>query len=179
MLQTSRLILRNLTAADFAPVHAYACNPLVTRYTSFGPNSEDETRAFIARSIESNASVPRRSHAFGVIDRGSNTLFGGCGLEACDDTGKHFSFGYVLHQDWWGKGFGKEAAGALVRFAFETLEAHRLWAYVFLENVASARILTSLGFRCEGVALESQYLRGRWHDIKTFARLRSEWLGSE
>jgi RimJ/RimL family protein N-acetyltransferase len=35
MLQTSRLILRDLVAEDFAAVHAYASNPLVTRYMSF------------------------------------------------------------------------------------------------------------------------------------------------
>jgi ribosomal-protein-alanine N-acetyltransferase len=61
-----------------------------------------------------------------------------------------------------------------VEFGFEELEAHRLWAHVFVGNTASARILEGLGFREEGVALQSAYVRNAWHDVITYARLSSE-----
>ncbi|HEY2780751.1 MAG TPA: GNAT family protein [Steroidobacteraceae bacterium] len=75
----------------------------------------------------------------------------------------------------WRRGFGKEAAAAMVQFGFEQLQAHRLWADVFTGNTASVRILEGLGFREEGLALQSLYLRNSWHDILTFALLRTEW----
>jgi RimJ/RimL family protein N-acetyltransferase/catechol 2,3-dioxygenase-like lactoylglutathione lyase family enzyme len=176
MLQTDRLILRDFVLSDFDAVHTYASDPLVTRFTSFGPNTVDETRDFLSRSIYAGSVSPRQIHTFAVIERSSGHLIGGCGLEPCDGTGRHYAFGYCLHRDWWGRGFGQEAARALVQFGFDRLQAHRLWAHVFLGNSASVRILEALGFRREGLALQSLYVRNAWHDILTFGQLRSEWL---
>jgi ribosomal-protein-alanine N-acetyltransferase len=178
MLQTKRLILRDFAQSDFDAVHQYAADPLVTRYTSFGPNTADETRAFLARSIESATATPRRSHAFAAVERATGELIGGCGLDQCDDTGQHYVFGYCFNRNWWRQGLGKEAASALVQFGFERLRAHRLWAHVFAGNAASVRILEGLAFRQEGLALQSLHLRNSWHDILTFAQLRHEWLAA-
>jgi ribosomal-protein-alanine N-acetyltransferase len=174
MLQTERLDLREFRIDDFDAVHAYASDPLVTRFTSFGPNTADETRDFLTRAIRSNEETPRRDFVFGIVERDSGGLFGSGGLYACDATGRHFTLGYCLHRDWWGRGFGSEAATALVDFGFEQLDAHRLWAHVFVGNPASARILEGLGFRQEGIALQSAYVRNAWHDLITYARLSFE-----
>jgi len=178
MLQTERLILRELAQSDFDAVHDYASDPLVTRYMSFGPNTVDETRAFLTRSIESATAIPRRNYTFAAVERATGKLIGGCGLEQCDGTGQHYTFGYCFNRNWWRRGLGKEAAGALVQYGFERLHAHRLWAHVFVGNSASVRIMEGLAFRQEGLALQSLYLRNSWHDILTFARLRSEWLAA-
>jgi len=179
MLQTERLILREMAQSDFDAIHQYASDALVTRYTSFGPNTPDETRAFLARTIESAAATPRRIYTFAAVERASLELIGGCGLEQCDGTGQHYVFGYCFNRNRWRQGFGKEAANALVHFGFEHLQAHRLWAHVFAGNAASVRILEGLAFRREGLALQSLYLRNSWHDILTFAQLRSEWLANQ
>jgi [ribosomal protein S5]-alanine N-acetyltransferase len=174
VLKTERLDLREFVASDFDAVHAYASDPVVTRFTSWGPNTLEETQEFLVRTFKTNQEMPRRSFTFGIVDRASGALFGSCGLEACDASGRHYSFGYCLHRGWWGRGFGSEAASALVEFGFEQLEAHRLWAQVFAGNTASARILEGLGFRQEGIALQSLYVRNAWHDLKSYARLSSE-----
>ena len=152
MLRTERLDLREFSVADLDAVHTYASDPHVTRFTSWGPNSVEETEAFLARTVLENHTSPRRGYTFGIVDRASGTLFGSCGLESSDVTGRQFALGYCLHRDWWGRGYGSEAASALVDFGFEQLEAHRLWAHVFVGNIASARILEGLGFRQEGIA---------------------------
>ena len=64
---------------------------------------------------------------------------------------------------------------ALVKFGFGELRAHRLWAHVFLGNTASEKLLQKLGFRYEGCTLKSFFVRNAWHDLQTFAMLRSEW----
>jgi [ribosomal protein S5]-alanine N-acetyltransferase len=174
ILQTERLDLREFDLEDFDAVHAYASDPLVTRFTSWGPNTPEETHEFFARTFKDNQEVPRRNFVFGIVERESGRLFGSAGIGWSDDTGRQFALGYCLHRDWWGRGFGSEAATALVEFGFEQLEAHRLWAHVFVGNTASARILEGLGFRQEGIALKSAYVRNAWHDLITYARLSSE-----
>jgi [ribosomal protein S5]-alanine N-acetyltransferase len=175
MIETDRLTLRNLSRSDFDAVHEYASDPLVTRHTSFGPNTSEETQDFLARSIESSLATPRRDYTLATVERASGRLIGSCGLQSCDATGQHYAFGYVFNRNSWRQGFGKEVARAMVDFGFERLNAHRLMAYVFAGNTASVRILEGLAFRQEGLSLQSLYLRGSWHDILTFAQLRSEY----
>jgi len=174
-IQTERLAMRDFLPEDFASVHAYASDPEVTRYTLFGPNTAEQTAEFLQRTC-AEASVPERAHfSFAAIHKPTNQLIGSCGLMRTDENGPQYSFGYVLHRDWWRQGFGKEMVAALVAFGFRQLGARRLWAHVFVRNVGSARVLQSLGFRFEGCALQSIYVRDAWHDVQTFAMLRGEW----
>lgn len=172
---TARLRFRPLAASDFPAVHAYASDPAVTRYTSFGPNSEEETRGFLARAEAAAAASPRTSWTFAVEHAESGALVGSSGLELADPVGPQLSFGYVLDPRWWGRGYATEAAGALLRFGFEELGAHRLFAHVFVGNDASARVLTKLGLRLESEVRQGTFVRGQWHDVRTYAMLRSEY----
>jgi ribosomal-protein-alanine N-acetyltransferase len=49
--QTERLLLREFQRTDWREVHEYASDPQVVRFMSWGPNTEEETRGFILRSI--------------------------------------------------------------------------------------------------------------------------------
>ena len=75
MLQTHRLILRDLVLSDFEAVQDYASDPVVTRFTSFGPNTVEETREFLSRSIHAGSVRPRQIHTFAVIERDSRRGF--------------------------------------------------------------------------------------------------------
>lgn len=174
-LQTTRLQLREPRDTDFDAVHAYASDPAVVKYTSFGPNTAEQTRAFLMTCSLEIAEVPRRAYTFAVVERTSGRLIGSCGITASEPTGRQFSLGYCFSQSAWHQGYGKEAAGELTRFGFETLNAHRLWALVFVDNKPSTRILERLGYRREGLARESLFARGIWHDVLNFALLRSEY----
>jgi [ribosomal protein S5]-alanine N-acetyltransferase len=58
--------------------------------------------------------------------------------------------GYALARAYWGRGFATEAGTAVVAWALERPEIHRVWAVCDAENVASARMLEKLGMRREG-----------------------------
>jgi [ribosomal protein S5]-alanine N-acetyltransferase len=175
VIQTERLAMRDFVPEDFASVHAYGSDPEVTRYTAFGPNTPEVTTEFLQRACAEASGPERTNFSFAAIHRPTNQLIGSCGLMRSDANGPQYGFGYVLHRDWWRRGFGREMAGALVEFGFRELGAHRLWAQVFVGNVGSARIIERLGFREEGVALQSFYVRNTWYDVRTFAMLRKEW----
>lgn len=79
------------------------------------------------------------------------------------------SLGYwagVMHA---GKGYITAGVRAIVRYAFDDLELHRVEAACQPENIASRRVLEKAGFTQEGVA--SAYLRinGGWRDHLLFA----------
>lgn len=174
-IQTPRLSFRAMTVDDFDAVHVYASDPVVTRYTAFGPNTVEQTKGFLQFVSGESSQEDRANYTFGLVHKQTNKLIGSCGLMRSDTNGPQYGFGYVLHKDWWRQGLASEATAALVKFGFDELRAHRLWAHVFLGNTASERLLQKLGFRHEGCALRSFYIRDAWHDLQTFAMLRSEW----
>ncbi|MFN2202535.1 MAG: GNAT family N-acetyltransferase, partial [Caldilineaceae bacterium] len=57
--------------------------------------------------------------------------------------------GYRFFPEFWGHGLATEAGEASIDFARSTLGLQRLVAMVHPENVASARVLTKLGFTIE------------------------------
>ena len=175
-IHTSRLSFREFTVDDFGAVHAYAGDPEVTRYTAFGPNTPEQTRGFLQLASDQAAQADRGHYTFALIHEETKTLIGSCGFMRSDTSGPQYSFGYVLHKDWWGQGLATEAVAALVELGFEELQAHRLWAHVFVGNTASERVLQKLGFRLEGCARKAMFVREAWHDLQTFAMLRSEWV---
>jgi RimJ/RimL family protein N-acetyltransferase len=84
--------------------------------------------------------------------------------------------GWVLHPDFQGRGFAREAAGAVLAFAFETLNAHRVQAFLDARNAASAALCERLGMRREATILEEQYNDDEWQDTALYGVLRREWV---
>lgn len=68
---------------------------------------------------------------------------GFCGWAGIDrledaDSGR---FGWYLHSDRWGRGYGTEATGLLLAFGFSALGRSTKWATADPENLASIRVL--------------------------------------
>ena len=178
MLETPRLRFRDFVLGDFDAVHAYASDPLVTRYTSFGPNTEAETRDFLGRMAEEASQTPRKNHTFAVIQSSSQRLIGGCGLDLADAAGPQYSLGYCFRATYWGQGIGIEAVRRVTAFGFSELNPWRIYAAVLVGNDASARLLQQLGFRLEGTHRQCVFARGAWHDEMIFALLKPNWCKS-
>jgi RimJ/RimL family protein N-acetyltransferase len=172
-LRTPRLLLRELSMADLKAVHAYASDPDVTRYMTWGPNTKDDTRSFLEFVTSAASANPRLVYELAIIESATGRLVGACGLHSSGDC--QAMLGYCLHQDVWGIGYGTEAARAQMGFAFEQLGLHRVWAGTDPDNAASARILEKLGMKREGHLRENVQVRSEWHDTIVFAILDREW----
>jgi ribosomal-protein-alanine N-acetyltransferase len=72
--------------------------------------------------------------------------------------------GYSVDAEIQGRGFGTEAVGAVVDFAFTQLRLHRVMANYQPANERSARLLRRLGFVPEGFARDYLYIDGAWRD---------------
>lgn len=171
-LRTSRLLLRPFTEADAAPLFALQSNAHVLRYWDSPPWTE-RTRAdqFIARSREM---AEEGSGARVAVERDSAFL-GWCTLSSWNAEFRSASLGYCLGEAAWGHGFATEAAGALLAWAFDTLDLNRVQAEADTRNAPSARVLEKLGFRLEGTLREDCVVNGDVSDSWVFGLLRREW----
>jgi len=176
MMQSERLTLREFRGDDFHAVHSYGTDLEVVRYMPWGPNTEDETRAFLERAQSHADADPRTSYELAVIETSGDRLIGGIGLDAEDQQGM---LGYCFACPAWGQGFATEAARLMLNFGFKTLDMHRIWAGCDSENAASARVLEKVGMRLEGCHKHDCQIRGVWRDTLAFAILSDEWAALE
>lgn len=171
---TPRLELRDFRASDFEAVHGYASDPEVTKYLSWGPNSEDDTRAFLERVIRHACERPRDDYELAVVVHKTRELVGGCGLLSRRAHYREFEIGYCLAKEFWRQGIGSEAVTTLLDFGFEMLNAHRIYASVEPGNEASVALLEKLGFRLEGHQKADTYVAEEWRDSLIYALLEDE-----
>lgn len=170
LVRGDRLMLREFVAADVAPVHAYASDPLVTRFLIWGPNSLEDTRQFIAEAIASSQSPDRTSFDLAAAESASSAPIGGAAVRVVDIAGRQGDIGYVLHRDFWSRGYATEIVRLLLEVGFDKLGLRRITATCDPDNLASARVLEKAGFQFEGKIDRHMFVRGSWRDSLLFAR---------
>jgi [ribosomal protein S5]-alanine N-acetyltransferase len=147
-LETPRLFLRQPTPDDAASIYAgYARDPEVTRYVIWQPHPDlDTTRAFVQGCVEAWGQGTR--FPWVITTRSPEQLIGMIELRI---AGHRADLGYVLARPHWGRGLATEAVRAVVGWALDQPEIHRVWAVCDVENVASARVLEKAGMQREGI----------------------------
>jgi [ribosomal protein S5]-alanine N-acetyltransferase len=139
-IATTRLRLRPAHDADEAPMHAIMSHPAAMRYWSTPPHEDlNRTREWLGAMID----IPDgEGEDFIVEHRGQ--VIGKAGLFRFPEVG------FILHPDHWGRGFAGEALRAVLDRAFAVHGLGRIVADVDPRNVASLRLLASLGFEETG-----------------------------
>jgi ribosomal-protein-alanine N-acetyltransferase len=173
-LHTARLRLRPFTGADGDALFTLHSNAHVLRYWDAPPWSErGRAERFIAacRQMADEGTGARLA-----IDRLSNgTFLGWCSLTRWNLDHRSASLGYCLTDAAWGHGYATEAAGALLGWAFATLDLNRVQAETDTRNLASARVLEKVGFVREGTLREDCIVNGEVSDSWVYGLIRRDW----
>ena len=69
-------------------------------------------------------------------------------------------------------GFGKEALGLVINYAFENLQLHQLYANIGTENKASLSLFTTFGFEKIGVKKDWNYTNNIFRDEAVFQLIK-------
>jgi ribosomal-protein-alanine N-acetyltransferase len=173
-LNAAPLRLRPFTEADADALFALHSSARVLRYWD-SPPWTDRARAdrFIAacRQLAEEGTGARLA-----IDLASDGRFiGWCALARWNPDFRSAALGYCLGDAAWGHGYATEAAGAVLQWAFDTLDLNRVQAETDTRNVASARVLEKLGFVREGTLREDCVVNGDVSDSWVYGLLRREW----
>jgi [ribosomal protein S5]-alanine N-acetyltransferase len=166
---TKRLLLRDFRLDDLAEVQAFASDPEMVTYMDWGPNTPEQTMAFLGTKIAAAAESPRSQWAFAVEH--ASVLIGNVELHVDDRQHRRGSMGYTIARPAWGQGFGTEAAGAVLRFGFDRLGLHKVSATCDPANIGSVRVLEKIGMRREGHLTEHMMIRGEWRDRLLYAAI--------
>jgi ribosomal-protein-alanine N-acetyltransferase len=170
ILETTRLRLRPWKpGCDAAAVFEYASCEETTRYMLF-----QRHKNIIDAEVFLTGCITSPEHAYAVTLLGSDHPIGGCGLrpEPPYNSGE---IGYILHKDYWGRGYATELAQRLIRYGFETLKLHRVFARCDDRNKRSCRVLEKAGMQYEGTLRDCIKVRDEYRTLQYFGILRSEW----
>ena len=146
-IETARLRLRPLQAADVAPLAELWADPQVTRYMG-GPRDPAQVRQTLEEDLASGN--VETFDLWPVIEKATGQVVGHCGLLEKEVAGRdEIELVYVLHPSVWGQGYATEIAGALRDDALDRLGLTRLISLIDPENTASERVARKVGLRLE------------------------------
>jgi ribosomal-protein-alanine N-acetyltransferase len=152
VVEGDRLVLRDFVEGDLADVHAFRGDPEVARFMDFGPETLEQSRAWLDDAIHHNRLRPRRAYNLAIVRRADARVIGSIGFGESSryppGTGQ-FGVGYALARDAWGQGYATEALRAAIDHCFDALGARRVSAWCWAENVASVRVMEKAGMRFE------------------------------
>ena len=154
--RTERLLLRPAWAEDAPALFEAIADERIVRNLASAPwpYLPEHAEAFVMR--ERVATRPT-SLIFLRTD-GAPRLIGAIGIHDTPDG--EVELGYWIARPYWSQGFATEAGRAMVGFACNSLRLRRLVAGHFVDNPASRRVLSKLGFRPVG-AVRSRFSAGR------------------
>jgi ribosomal-protein-alanine N-acetyltransferase len=128
-------------------------------------------RGVIERSLASEIEM-----RFVGIERETSTIVASVNLSNIRrGVNQSAIIGYSVDEASQGRGYATACAGAVMRYAFDVLNLHRLETSYNPINVRSGKVLRNLGFVVEGYARDYLRINGNWNDAILVGRTNDAW----
>jgi RimJ/RimL family protein N-acetyltransferase len=155
-VETERLILREYTEADWQlMVHTFNEPDFIKFVADKGIRSREDA---LQRMQEVEFACYQRD-GFGswlIQLKTSGEAIGSCGVFKREPDSP-VELGYALRSNFYGRGYGLEAAQGVINWAKENINCDKVVATTSPEHHSSIKLLTKLGFTYLGVFEEDNY----------------------
>lgn len=171
-IETERLILRPFKESDLDDFFEYAKNPNVGPSAGWKPHETIEESQYILERFIDGEEV------MAIVYKANGKVIGSVGLHKDEkrsvDTAK--MIGYVLSEDYWGRGLMTECVRAVLDEVFNKTELDIVSVMHFPFNDRSRRVIEKYGFKYEGtLRMSYKKYNGEILDEVCYSILRSEW----
>jgi ribosomal-protein-alanine N-acetyltransferase len=173
-ITTARLLLRKFSLADVPAMFALRSNTQVLEFLGREPlKNLDEATALVTtilKNLEDNNGI-----MWGIcLQENKIQLIGSIGFWQIEKENYRAEIGYMLHPQYWNKGFMQEAIKAVVAFGFTQMKLNSVKASINPRNAASAALLEKTGFIREAYFKEDYYFRGEFFDSAVYGILNNQ-----
>ena len=148
-LNTPRLVLELPRWQDIPKIVEYAGHEAISANTLSFPNPYAEKDAIFWINTAWQGMLDKSKYVFGIRLLDTDDFIGGMGLHTSLHSDRA-ELGYWIAAPYWNQGYATEAATAVLRFGFETLNLHKIHASHFLNNPASGKVMIKNGMIKEG-----------------------------
>ncbi len=175
MLKSERVTLRAIEREDLKRLHELRRN-VELMLLGFG-EWQPRPLAAIEKMFEKH--LDDQDHAWFAIEIDA-TVVGECGLHDRDRRSRVAALGIGIYDpDYVGRGYGREAAGLLLDWAFRIQNYERIWLDTWATNERAIRCYQALGFIEEGRMRRQLFIDGQNVDMVLMGLLRDEWRAQQ
>ena len=174
VIETERLLLRAYREEDADDLVEGLNNLNVSKWMSTVPfpYTRKDALDFIHHSLENHL------YNFAIVLKSENKVIGGTQLRNIDYTQGTAHGGIWISEKYHGYGYGTEAWGARIEYAFNTLGLRRLENGFFDGNENSWKMQQKFGYQLEGIKRQRYkcIATGKIVDEHITGLLREEWI---
>jgi RimJ/RimL family protein N-acetyltransferase len=173
VLTGGRVTLRELRLSDAPSLLALLSTEEVSRFISPPPTTVEGFERFIAwthRERQAGNYV-----CFAVVPQGYDSPIGIFQIRQLEPGFATAEWGFAMGSAFWGSGAFVDSARLVIRFAFETIGAHRLEARAAVQNGRGNGALRKIGAVQEGLLRKSFLRNGEYLDQVLWTILEDHW----
>jgi ribosomal-protein-alanine N-acetyltransferase len=173
-LRTARLVLGTFTPEDAPELQRLAGAREIADTTVSIPHPYDLDHALAWIGQQRREAVRGRATNFAIRLLPDATLIGSAGLRDIDPEHLQAELGFWIGREWWGQGYAREAAEAVIQFGFDSLGLNRIYAHHMARNPAAGKVLEASGMRREGLLRQRVRKWGVYEDVVVYATIRDD-----
>ncbi len=175
VIESEHIKIRKLKISDLSDFYFYRSNPEVTKYQGFDTYTIDQSKEFIESQLSVQFGKAGEWNQLGIENKQTGKLIGDCAIKLGEYDVRIAEVGITISHMEQNKGYGKESLVAILNFLFSIMDFHRVTEIVDVENVASIRLLESVGFVKEGHFIQNIFFNGKWGSEFQYAMLKNQW----
>jgi RimJ/RimL family protein N-acetyltransferase len=163
MLEGLHTGLRAIERSDLATLLAWRNKPELRRYfREYRELSDADQERWYDNIILRDPSV----RMFSIVERANGRLLGACGLCYINWVDRSADLSIYLGADdlYIDEKFAPDAARRLIRYGFEELGLHRVWAEIYSIDEKKQKFFADLGFSLDGRHRQTHWTEGQWVD---------------
>ncbi len=172
ILETDRLILRQVLASDSGYLYRCYSDPVVMKYMA-SPLDNEEAITGIMEDYR-DGFKDGYNIVWAITLKGTDSFTGTAGFEEFSFLDNRAEIGFSLLRDQQGMGYMIEALRAIIEYGFNSMHINRIQTTVVPLNVSSIKLLEKLSFHREGHMKESVVFNNSYHDELIYAVLRKK-----
>ena len=172
ILETERLVLREMTDDDFADLKKIICDPINMKYYPFVGDD-----AYVTKWVNW-CKDSYQKYGFGLwalIYKKTGEMIGdtGVSMQFIDGEWKP-EIGYHIRRDYHNQGIASEAAQAVKDYFFNNFDYDEVYSYMSKDNIASYRVAEK-----NGMTFLHTYVDKNGMECRVYHITRSEWQKSK
>lgn len=174
-IETTRLFIREFKIEDLPDVFEYANSEEVVKHMVWGPNSLEQTRAFLNDVLVQQQSPKRTSFEMAIELKSSKKLIGSCGLTIEKGNALKANLGYIMNEKYWNQGFISEAIENAIPLIAYRIGVDTIFATCNARNAASKRVLEKFGMVFLREFKNHFESKGKMRDTLYFEKQMKRW----
>ena len=172
ILEGTKIYLRPLSLEDANGNYPNWLNdPIICKYNSHG-----DTIYTMQMAIEyiNKVTISTVSDVFAICDKATNLHIGNISLQNISKKNRSAEFAILIgEKDYIGKGIGQEAGKLLLRYAFDTLNLHRIYCGTSEDNIPMQKLAIFLDMKEEGISIDAMYRDEKFINVLKYAIVRN------